>query len=112
MMEAAAKLGGSLYSSSRAEEMMRNKGFVDVVRIPFIWPQNQWPQEKSKKELGKRVQQDFVTGLKAMSLALFTYGLGWPKDKIDVFLETVKIDILDERIHGYWPVDVVYGKKP
>jgi hypothetical protein len=112
MMEAATNLGRPLDTCARAKEMMEDAGFVDIVRIPFKWPTNQWPKEKKYKELGMWVQENFVSGAEAMSLALFTRGLGWTLDEVRVFVGLVRNDMRDQKIHAYWPLYVVYGRKP
>lgn len=112
MMKAATKLGQPLDSCARAKGMMEAAGFVDIVQIPFKWPQNPWPREKKYKELGMWVQENFATGIEAMSLALFTRVLGWSKDEVTVFLAEVKHDMRNRSIHAYWPLQVVYGRRP
>jgi len=112
MLEAADKLGRPLDTCARAKEMMEAAGFVDVVLIPYKWPQNRWPKEKKYKELGMWVQENFISGVEAMSLALFTRGLGWSLDEVRVFVALVRNDMKDQRIHAYWNLSVVYGRKP
>ena len=51
-------------------------------------------------------------GLEAMSLALMTRGLGWSREEVLVFAALVRKDIADTNIHAYWPLSVVYGRKP
>lgn len=112
MLEAAEKMGHPLDTCARAKEMMLNVGFVDVVEIPFRWPQNRWPKDKKYKELGMWTQENFVSGVEAMSLALFTSGLGWSLDEVRVFVAMVRNDMKNMKIHAYWPLYVVYGRKP
>lgn len=112
MIEAGKKLGRPLNTCESAKEMMLAAGFIEVVEIPFMWPQNNWPKGKKSKELGLWAQENFTSGLEAMSLALFTRGLGWSYEEVMVFLTKVRNDVRDQTIHGYWPVYVVYGRKP
>jgi hypothetical protein len=111
-MEAAENIGRPLTTCGRAKQMMEAVGFVDVVEIPFRWPINRWPREKKLKELGMWVQENFCSGLEAMSLALLTRGLGWTVDEVQVFTALVRNDMRDMRIHAWWPIYVVYGRKP
>ncbi len=112
MLEAGEKLGRPLDTCEHAKDMMLESGFVDVVEIPFKWPQNGWPTEETDKDLGLWVQENFTSGLEAMSLALFTRGLGWTRQEVTVFMGKVRKAMGNRNIHAYWPVYVVYGKKP
>lgn len=91
---------------------MADAGFIDIVEIPFMWPQNRWPKDKHFKELGLWTRENFTSGAEAMSLALLTRGLGWTREEVVVFVARVKNDMRDPRIHAYWPLYVVYGRKP
>ena len=112
MKEAGEKLGRPLNTCERAKEMMLAAGFIDVEEIRFIWPQNSWPKDKKLRHLGIFAQEDFTSGLEAMSLALFTHGLEWKYEEIMEFLVKVKADVKDRTIHADWPVYVVYGRRP
>lgn len=112
LLLAASTLGFPLDTCGQAKRMMENVGFVDVVQIPFKWPINRWPKQKKYKELGMWVQENFTSGLEAMSLALLTRGLGWTPEQVHVFCVDVRKDMMDTSIHAWWPIYVVYGRKP
>jgi hypothetical protein len=113
MIEAAVKTGRSLDKHTQVKEMIENAGFVDVIQTCFKWPQNPWPKTRKEKELGMWVRENFVGGgLEAMSLRLLSRELGWTSQEIAVLLALVKKDIRDPKIHAYWPIYVVYGRKP
>lgn len=42
--------------------------------------------------------------LTGMSIALFTRGLGWSADEVEVFLAKVRKDMKNPKIHSYWPM--------
>jgi hypothetical protein len=112
MLEASLILKRPLNTCGRAKHDLAASGFVDIVEIPFRWPMNRWPKDMKYKELGMWTQENFVTGLEAMSLVLFTRGLGWSYDEVLVFVARVRADMRDGKIHAYWPIYVVYGRKP
>ncbi len=112
MLEASLILKRPMNTCGRAKLDLAAAGFVDVVEIPFKWPMNRWPKEKRYKELGLWTQENFVMGLEAMSLALFTRGLGWSYEEVLVFVTRVRADMRDGSIHAYWPIYVVYARKP
>jgi hypothetical protein len=42
--------------------------------------------------------------LSGLSMALFTKGLGWSVEEVEVFLAKVRTDMKDRRIHAWWPM--------
>ena len=112
LQEAAVVLTCPLDTCGRAKEMILEAGFVDVVKTPFRWPQNEWPKEDKYKEIGFLTRENFTLGVEAMSLALLTRGLGWELEEVHQLVGQVRKDISDENIHAYWRLNVVYGRKP
>jgi len=91
---------------------MQAAGFEDVVEMQYKWPQNRWPKDPKYKELGLWTLANVDEGLEGLSLALFTRGLGWSKEEVLAYLVQVRRDIRSTRIHAYWSIYVVYGRKP
>jgi len=50
--------------------------------------------------------------LEGISMAIFTRFHGWTKEDVETFVVDVRKEMRDTRIHIYWPIYVVYGKKP
>ncbi|GAB7352342.1 hypothetical protein MBLNU459_g2784t1 [Dothideomycetes sp. NU459] len=114
LCEAARNLGRPLGSevSERYREWMEKAGFVDIGEQHFMWPSNTWPRDKYMKQLGHWNMVNILEGLEGFCLALLIRGLGWTKDEVDVFVAKVAADIKDRRIHAYYPMPVVWGRKP
>lgn len=112
MMEAGQRSGFLLDTCGRAAEMMTSVGFVDIVRIQFKWPINQWPRDVKHKTLGVWTEANFSVGLESMTLALFTRFMGWRKEEVWDFSANVIAEWRDVRRHGYFDVYVTYGRKP
>lgn len=114
LCEAARKLGRPMGSdcSDHYTQWMQNAGFVDVQQRVFMWPTNTWPKDPLMKELGRWNCVNIQQGLEGFCLALLTRGLGWTKDEVDIFVARVNRDLSDRRIHAYFPMPVVYGRKP
>jgi len=53
-----------------------------------------------------------LDGLEGYSMALLTRGLGMSNEEVQVFLADVRKDMKNPRIHAYWPMYFVYGRKP
>ena len=56
---------------------------------------------------GLWAHENISAGLQGLSLALFTRGLGWSTESLEVFLADVRKDMRNPRIHSYWPMCVV-----
>ncbi|KAF4918492.1 putative methyltransferase tdiE [Colletotrichum viniferum] len=104
MMEAGRRSGFLLDTCGRAAEMMANAGFIDIVRIPFKWPINQWPRDVRHKTLGLWTEANFSVGLESMTLALFTRFMGWRKEEVWDFSARASAEWRDVRRHGYFDV--------
>lgn len=112
MIEAANNLGRSLESAKSYKEQLEAVGFKNTVQVVHKWPQNTWPRDHKYKELGMWALENISNGLSGLSMALFTRGLGWGADELEVFLADVRKDLRNRHIHSYWPIYVVYAQKP
>nr|POE74527.1 putative methyltransferase tdie [Quercus suber] len=115
LSEASSALGrpmGSIECSDLHVQRMQDAGFVDIQTRMFMWPTNGWPKDPFMKELGRWNQINILDGLEGFCLALLMRGLGWKKEEVDVLVARVSRDLKDRRIHAYFPMPVVYGRKP
>ncbi|CAK7269792.1 hypothetical protein SEPCBS57363_003779 [Sporothrix epigloea] len=112
MMEASAKSGFLLNTCGRAAELMREAGFVDIVRVPYKWPIGRWAKSEKMKIIGAGVRDNFLGGAETMSLALFTRFLDWSLDEVKKFSEQVRYDMCVSNYHTYFDLYVTYGRKP
>ncbi|KAH7134652.1 S-adenosyl-L-methionine-dependent methyltransferase [Dactylonectria estremocensis] len=110
--EAAANLGRPFVKFDEMKEHMASAGFTGIVDGRFKWPTNRWPKEKKFKELGAWNNENTVGVLEALTLAPFTRGLGWSYEEVTLFLSDVRTELNDPKIHAYWPICSIYGKKP
>lgn len=112
MLEAGEKSGFFLNTCGKAVDMMRDAGFVDVVRIPYKWPIGPWAKGIEQKRLGLWVLENFTNGVEGMCLALFTRFLEWQKEEVEAFSNQVKADLHNRNYHTYFDMYVTYGRKP
>jgi hypothetical protein len=112
MQEGANKAGFPLDAIPHVPDMMHRAGFVDIVATPTKWPINTWPKDKRYKELGKWVNENFIWGAESMCLALFTRALGWSIEEVQVFAAAMRNDLRNRKIHAYWNLWVIHGRKP
>ncbi|KAG4422844.1 hypothetical protein IFR04_004066 [Cadophora malorum] len=105
-------LGREIHTAHTYKERMIAAGFENVTEVIYKWPTNRWPKDKRMKELGMWALENMLSSLEAISLAIFTRGLGWSKAELDVLLAKVRGEMKDTKIHAYAPIYVVYGQKP
>ncbi|CAD0089423.1 unnamed protein product [Aureobasidium mustum] len=98
--------------SEKYRDWMEAAGFVDIEEQHFMWPSNPWPKDRYMKELGNWNMINILEGLEGFCLALMTRGLGWKKEEVDVFVAKVSADVKNKGIHAYYPMPVVWGRKP
>lgn len=53
-------------------------------------------------------QEATTNSLTGLSISLFTNGLGWSAEELEVFLVEVRKDIKNSKIHSYWPMYVLF----
>ncbi|RMY81185.1 hypothetical protein D0864_08380 [Hortaea werneckii] len=114
LCEASMKLGRPLGSdcSDYYVQWMQDAGFVDVQVRMFMWPSCGWPKDPYMKEIGRWNQVNILDGLEGFCLALLTRGLGWKKEEVDVLVAKVSNDLRNRKIHAYFPMPVVFGRRP
>ncbi|KAJ4248145.1 hypothetical protein NW762_012915 [Fusarium torreyae] len=110
--ESAAKLGQPFIQTHILEDLMTKVGFTDIIATHFKWPTNSWAKDKRYKQLGLWSNENTNTGLESLTMAPFTRGHKWSSEEVNVFLVDVRKDLNDPKIHAYWPICSVYGKKP
>ena len=53
---------------------------------------------------GMWMLENFSEGLSGLSMAVFTRGLGWSQQQLEVFLIEVRKSMKDTKIRGYYPM--------
>ncbi|MCJ1368523.1 hypothetical protein MMC16_007667 [Acarospora aff. strigata] len=96
----------------KLEGWVKDAGFTEVVHEKLAMPIGPWAKDKALKEVGAWNYLQYVEGLEAFMMALYTRMLGWTPDEVDLFLAQVRAEAKDPKIHSMYYVHVVYGKKP
>lgn len=102
--EASVKLQQAYKKIDEFADMMAEAGFTEIVDMRFKWPTNQWPKDKKYKELGVWNNENIKIALDSLTIAPFTRAHGWSVEQVQVFLSSVRKDLNDTKIHGYWPM--------
>jgi hypothetical protein len=111
-LEAGEKLGRPVFPVEQYKAYLAEAGFEDIVEVQKKWPTNTWPRDRNFKDLGAWAYANIAGGLEGLSLAHFTRGLSWSSAQTLAFCALTRRDLKDTRIHAYWPIYVVYGRKP
>ncbi|KAF4779711.1 hypothetical protein HER10_EVM0006030 [Colletotrichum scovillei] len=112
LMEASIKLGAAWVDTPELREIMVEVGFEDVALSTYKWPTNTWPKDEHFKELGSWNNENFMTGMEAITMAPLTRALDWSPEEVRVFLIEVRKNGNDRNIHAYWPQHVLVGRRP
>jgi hypothetical protein len=104
LLEVGVKLGRPVDICQQYKKYMIDAGFEDVVEIIYRWPSNQWPKDAKYKELGAWNLLNIDSEVEGMTRALFTRGLGWSPEEVQVFLADVRKDMRNRNMHTYWPM--------
>lgn len=107
MLESAEVLGRYANSAESYKAQMEAVGFENVVEVVNKWPQNRWPRDPKYKELGTWNLANMYPHVHGICVALFTRGLGWTAEEVEVFLVDVRKEWRDTRIHSYFPMCVI-----
>ncbi|EME84921.1 uncharacterized protein MYCFIDRAFT_88627 [Pseudocercospora fijiensis CIRAD86] len=111
-VECCEKLGIDLDAPCKFKQWMIDQGFEGVTEVQFKWPVGAWPRDKSSKILGKMTQVNFLAGIEGFTMRLWTGVLGMKPEEVQVFLARVRRDIMNPKVHSYWPIYSVFGQKP
>jgi len=114
VQEGFGKMGGQLDSALEYKSQLEKAGFVDIKESWFAWPTNEWPKDRHLKTLGIWSHHNTMKVLSALSLAVFTREgfLGWQLEELELLLAGVRKDLRNRKIHAYWRIYTVHGKKP
>jgi hypothetical protein len=107
-----AQLGGDNFGASKLAGQMRDAGFVNVEEIVLKLPLGIWPRDKLLKRAGLYWRVAISDGLRNICSRVFTRGLGWTMEAIDVYLVEVRKSLHDASKHVYFPLYIVVGQKP
>jgi len=112
MVKGCKITGRELDVASKIKDWMVDAGFTEVSEIKTVWPQNPWPKDPKQKEIGRWAMATVLDGLQGFTMALMNKVLGMSIEEIELLLLDVRKEIRDKSIHSYWPIYIVYGRKP
>jgi SAM-dependent methyltransferase len=105
-----ANMGRYLWAPVGYKDMLVAAGFQDVQERTTMIPCNGWPADMHLKNIGKLQRLSMEKGLQAMHKLLIVAGLS-DADAVELAKRTL-MDANNRNIHAYFPLYVVYGRKP
>ena len=75
-VEAGRRLGRDMLAPRKYRRWLEEAGFVDIVEEKLAIPGNPWPKGQDAKTLGYWQMTNFLDGLQAVCMTMFTKGLG------------------------------------
>ncbi|KAK3311041.1 S-adenosyl-L-methionine-dependent methyltransferase [Chaetomium strumarium] len=112
LIRAMEALGRPLTAAQNWKPLMEEAGFEDVVETVYKWPTNSWPRDPKYKKLGQWSLYNMDQVLEPAILAPLTRALGWSREEAVLLAARARKVLRDPRVHAYWPIYVVYGRKP
>lgn len=99
--EASEKFGTTATSPRYLKQRMEKVGFINVHEHILKIPVGLWPKDARMKEIGLFEMVNLIEGAGALSLKLFTRGLGWSREEVEVFLVGLRKDAANRSIHSW-----------
>ncbi|CCC12541.1 unnamed protein product [Sordaria macrospora k-hell] len=101
-VEGGQRLGRDMLAPRRYKQWMEEAGFINVVEEKLVIPGNPWPKGNDQKVMGVWQMTNFLEGLHAVSMTIFTKGLGMSPEEVELFLVDVRKDIRNLGVHFYF----------
>ena len=112
VIQGMGRMGHDVTDGVNWQQHLREAGFEDVVERRVYVPVNPWARGRKNKILGAISQQNLLEGIQSMSIAVLTRVLGWQMADVEPFLEEVKKDLHNKKIHAYGIIHFVHARKP
>ncbi|KAK0377627.1 TAM domain methyltransferase [Colletotrichum lupini] len=112
VVDAMEKINRTLKLPLKWKQLLIDRGFVDVRETIYKWPTNTWPRDKTMKDIGGWGLANLDYFLETAALGILTNIKGWSKEEVIVLCSQARKEMRDPRIHVWWPVYVVSGRKP
>ena len=84
----------------KLESWIKDAGFVNVIHHLLPIPVGDWPKDKKLKRIGRADMTQFLDGLDAISLRVFTTTRGWRPEEVQILLADVRRTLQNRNIHA------------
>ncbi|KAH7176332.1 S-adenosyl-L-methionine-dependent methyltransferase [Dactylonectria macrodidyma] len=94
------------------KQKLEAAGFVDVQQEIHKVPIGAWPKDPKLKEVGMCQEIQQIKAVDSYTPAVFARILNWSDDELQVFIDEVRADLKNPKIHLYIPAYFIWGRKP
>ncbi|KAK8069203.1 methyltransferase domain-containing protein [Apiospora phragmitis] len=101
MYHGAGKAGRRLDFINGYAPLLTKAGFVNVTERRYPVPLVPWAPGKKLQKIGEMMRQNLSWVLPSLSDDVFTARLNWQKGELDTFLDTVRSELGNNKIHCY-----------
>ncbi|KAI9825991.1 MAG: hypothetical protein M1819_007446, partial [Sarea resinae] len=98
--EAADEMGRTARPGPQLRKWVEEAGFVNVQERVFQLPIGPWAKDAKFKKAGGLHMLQFLNGLEAFTVAMYTHHLGWSMEQIQLFLVDVRKDAKLKNVHA------------
>lgn len=88
------------------KRQMQEAGFINVHARLYKQPIAPWPKDQRLRSAGRYFLAGFEEGLSGMSVRVFTKGLDWSVEEMELLLMQVRNECRQRSMHGYIPMYV------
>ncbi|RTE84034.1 hypothetical protein BHE90_001416 [Fusarium euwallaceae] len=110
--EGGKALGLPFFVHDLQKKGIEEAGFQDIKMVEYKIPVGDWPKDPKLAEIGRFVRLTLENDLEGYTLMLWKHVLQWPDDEYQVFLMSIRNAIRNRKIHSYFMVRYLYGRKP
>ncbi|KAG9229111.1 S-adenosyl-L-methionine-dependent methyltransferase [Amylocarpus encephaloides] len=110
--DALAIFGVDVFTMTKNAQRLRDAGFVNIEEKIFKIPVGTWPKNRTMQTIGLYMRSVIYDGLQGISMGPLTRAMKWTPEEVEVFLVSVRKELLDSSTHSYLPFHIVYGQKP
>ncbi|KAJ1334209.1 gliotoxin biosynthesis N-methyltransferase [Microdochium nivale] len=109
---ASRRLGNDMMAMPQYANWMREIGFDCVTELHYGLPLNPWCRGEKFKAVGAMQQMNLELAVGGLYTRMLTLGLGWSAEQAAEGIAKAVEDFKNPEVHAYWPIFVVYGRKP
>jgi hypothetical protein len=86
---------------NRYKGVMVESGYKHIIERKYAVPINSWAPGRHSKHLGEMNKTNIMDGMRPLSSAVLTRGLGMTQDEVEELVVAAQKDMHDTRIHGF-----------
>ncbi|KAF5008198.1 hypothetical protein FDECE_5531 [Fusarium decemcellulare] len=91
---------------------IKDAGFADIQEAVYKVPFGTWPKDPKLAEIGQFAKLSLESDLVGYSQLMWHQILKWPAEEYELFLMQVRKDLKNKKLHPYFRVRCVWGRKP